>query len=323
MISTLTISGFRGISQEIPFKLGAVTLLAGRNGLGKTTVFDAIDWCLFGASWRLGFDQESIRNIYHPNMATVVRMEMRMPDKARLTERTAASAFLNGARISDRDLVETLMTDPGGIAPYTRDVESRLRRVVYLSQEDMRALVHPDSTSERISLFQALLGVPNASVMQSGVRRIGEHFRERAQEMRLHLGELHLKRDELRTALKDAASGTIDTARVISEAAMTLDVPPSLTVEELAQRSRRELDKLSAESIQLDEAVSSIAAFRERRKEDAAADDRLSQEVQLCVSEHAAAALADDTAVPQLQPPPRQNTNSTQTFHDALTPTTH
>jgi exonuclease SbcC len=318
MISTLTISGFRGISQEIPFKFGAVTLLAGRNGLGKTTIFDAIDWCLFGASWRLGFDTESIRNIYHPNMAPVVRMEMRMPDKALLIERTAASAFLNGARISDRDLVETLMTDPGGIAPYTRDVESRLRRVVYLSQEDMRTLVHPDSTSERISLFQALLGVPNASVMQSGVRRIGEHFQEREQEMRLHLGQLHLKRDELRTALKDAASGTIDTARVISEAALTLDVPPSLSVEELAQRSRRELDKLSAESIQLDEAVSSLAAFRERRKEDTAAEERLSQEIQLCVSEHAAAALANDTAVQRLESARRTNEECTKALNDAV-----
>src|ERR1017187_2974059 len=142
MISTLTISGFRGISEEIPFKLGAITLLAGRNGLGKTTVFDAIDWCLFGASWRLGFDTGSIRNIYHPNLDPVVRMEMRLPDKTLLIERTAASAFLNGSRISDRDLVETLMIDPGGIAPYARDVESRLRRVVYLSQEDIRALVH-------------------------------------------------------------------------------------------------------------------------------------------------------------------------------------
>src|SRR5258706_4435345 len=114
MISTLTISGFRGISQEIPFKLGAVTLLAGRNGLGKTTVFDAIDWCLFGASWRLGFDPKSILNIYHPNMTPFVRIELRLPDKKVLIERTTDSAFLGGSRISDRDLVEMLMTDPGG-----------------------------------------------------------------------------------------------------------------------------------------------------------------------------------------------------------------
>src|SRR2546428_393277 len=184
MIKSLSISGFRGVSQEVSFKLGAVTLLAGRNGLGKTTVFDAIDWCLFGSSWRLGFDPEAIRNIYHPTLSPAVKMELSLPDRSIRVERTSASAYVNGVRTSDREFVETLMTDPGGIAPYARDVERRLRRVVYLSQEDMRGLVHPTSASERTSLFQALLGVPNAAVMQSGVRRIREHFRQREQELR-------------------------------------------------------------------------------------------------------------------------------------------
>src|SRR5437870_2246536 len=120
MIKNIIIRGFRGISEEVPFKLGAVTLLTGRNGLGKTTLFDAIDWCLFGAAWRLGFDKESIRNIYHPKLEPVVRMEMSLPDTNLLIERTAVSAFLNGSKISDRDLVETLMVDSGSIAPYSR-----------------------------------------------------------------------------------------------------------------------------------------------------------------------------------------------------------
>jgi DNA repair exonuclease SbcCD ATPase subunit len=318
MITTLTISGFRGISEEIPFKLGAITLLAGRNGLGKTTVFDAIDWCLFGASWRLGFDTESIRNIYHPNLAPVVRMEMRLPDKTLLIERTPVSAFLNGSKISDRDLVEMLMVDPAGIAPYTRDVESRLRRVVYLSQEDIRALVHPDSASERISLYQALLGVPNASMMQSGVRRISEHFRQREQEIRLHLGQLRVKRDELRTALQDGTGDTIDAARVIMEASQTLNARPSLSVEELARSCRRELDTLSAESIQLDEAVSAIAAFRERRRAEAAEEEQLSNEIRSCTSDEAAAASANDKAIQHLASARRTSAERTKALNAAI-----
>jgi DNA repair exonuclease SbcCD ATPase subunit len=318
MIRTLTISGFRGISEEIPFSFGAVTLLSGRNGLGKTTVFDAIDWCLFGAAWRLGFDPESVRNIYHPNLAPVVRMDMDLEGKTLLIERTAKSAFLNGEKISDRNLVETLMIDPGCIAPYTRDVESRLRRVVYLSQEDIRALVHPDSTAERASLYQALLGVPNASVVQSGVRRIGDRFRQREQEMRLHLGQLRSKRDELNTSLQDSTSETIDTARVISEALQTLSAPSSVTVEELAQRSRQELDKLSVESIQVDEAVSSIAAFRERRKADAVVAERLLQEIQQFTSEEVAAASANDEANRNLRSAQLINEERRRTLNIAL-----
>jgi len=300
MIKTLTIAGFRGISEEIPFTLGAITLLSGRNGLGKTTLFDAIDWCLFGASWRLGSDKGSIRNIYHQDLNPVVRMEMLVDGKSLLIERTTDSAFLNGSRITDRNLVEGLMIDPESIAPYARDVESRLRRVVYLSQEDIRALVHPDNAAERVSLYQALLGVPNASVVQSGVRRIGDRFRQREQEMRLHLSQLRLKRDELTADLASTANEMIDSARVISEASITLNVPSSLSVEALAQRSRQEIDRLSAESIQLDEALSAITVFRNRRKSDAAFGEQLSQQIQVCASEEASAAASDEKALQDL-----------------------
>ena len=318
MISTLTISGFRGISEEIALKFGSITLLAGRNGLGKTTVFDAIDWCLFGSSWRLGFDTESVSNIYHPNLEPVVRMEMHLPDRTLLIERTAVSAFLDGSRISDRDLMKTLMTDPETIAAYTRDVEGRLRRVVYLSQDDIRALVYPESEPERSALFQALLGVPNTTAMQSGVRRISDHFKQREQEMRLHLGQLRVKRDDLRAAFQDATGETIDTARIISEATKTLNSASSLTIEELTQRSRRELDALAAESIRLNEVLSAIAAFRTRRQANKAEAERLSKEIQSCASDEAEAAAANEEALRKLAPLNQANQESTKALNDAL-----
>jgi exonuclease SbcC len=296
VISSLTISGFRGISKEVPLRFGRFTLLAGRNGLGKTTIFDAIDWCLFGPSWRLGFDKESVRNIYHPDLSPVVRLELRLADTTVLIARTSTLVTLNGSRISDRQLVETLMLDPDGVAPYARDVERRLRRILYLSQEDVRALVRPDSTSERASLFQALLGVPNASIMESGLRRIRDHFKQREQEMRLRLGQLRVKKDELDDALKGSSAETIDTAHLISEVSKALDLSPSLTIDDLARRSRQELDKLSVESVRLDEALSAIAAFRERRKADALTEERLQEDIRLRGPEEIAAVSANEHA---------------------------
>ena len=35
MIKSLTISGFRGVREDLTLSLGQITLLAGRNGLGK------------------------------------------------------------------------------------------------------------------------------------------------------------------------------------------------------------------------------------------------------------------------------------------------
>lgn len=279
MITSLTISGFRGISKELSLRFGRFTLLAGRNGFGKTTVFDAIDWCLFGPSWRLGADRKSVRNIYHPQLSPFVHMELRLADTSLQIERTSTQVTFNGTRISDRELIESLMLEPDSVAPYTRDIERRLRRVLYLSQEELRALVRPDSTSERASLFQALLGVPNASIMESGIRRIRDHFKQREQDLRLRLGELRVKKTELDDAIKGSSAETIDTANLISEVSSALRLSPLLTIDELAQRSRQELDNLSVESVRLDEALSAFAAFRERRRADAITEDRLDDEI--------------------------------------------
>jgi DNA repair exonuclease SbcCD ATPase subunit len=300
VIRSLTISGFRGISKEVPLTFGRFTLLAGRNGLGKTTVFDAIDWCLFGPSWRLGFDKESVRNIYRRDLSPAVRLELRFGDATVKIERTSTTVTLNGSRVSDRELVETLMLDPEGVAPYARDVERRLRRVLYLSQEELRAMVRPESASERASLFQALLGVPNASIVESGLRRVREHFKQREQEMRLSLGQLRVKRAELDVALKGSSVESIDTTILISEVSNALGLSTSLTIDDLARRSRQELDKLSAQSVRLDDAVSSIAAFRERRRADALTEENLQEEIGRQTREEIAAASANDRATQAL-----------------------
>src|ERR1700733_2389579 len=111
MIRSISITGFRGIAETLPFELGRITLLSGRNGLGKTTVFDAIDWCLFGDSWRLGSEPNALRNIYRTDLSPKVRLDLRLPNGDLVVERTESSVLLDGTEITDRELVESLMID--------------------------------------------------------------------------------------------------------------------------------------------------------------------------------------------------------------------
>ena len=50
-------------------------------------MFDAIDWCLFGRSWRLGSDGDAIRNLYAPQLDPRVEMDLLLSDQIVRVER--------------------------------------------------------------------------------------------------------------------------------------------------------------------------------------------------------------------------------------------
>ena len=57
----MTISGFRGFGREQEFLFGPTNIFGGPNGFGKTSIFDAIQWCLFGRVIRLSGTRDFIR----------------------------------------------------------------------------------------------------------------------------------------------------------------------------------------------------------------------------------------------------------------------
>lgn len=199
MISKLTISGFRGVPRELHLDFARITLLAGRNGFGKTTVFDAIDWCLFGGAWRLGEESEATRNLYRSSLRPRVSIVMDTLEGETVVERTEDGALLNKERISDRELALTFMRDPEMFGPYARDVEARVRRFVYLPQAEIRELLQPAAETERVAIMQGLLGVPNAAVVEKSIRRVQNRMAEREANIVRRL-------EEVRTDIADASS---------------------------------------------------------------------------------------------------------------------
>lgn len=61
----LELSGFRGFSskQEIDLSSDAI-IVVGSNGLGKTSLLDAVQWGLCGKLGRLGSSDDSILSLY-------------------------------------------------------------------------------------------------------------------------------------------------------------------------------------------------------------------------------------------------------------------
>ena len=173
------------------------------------------------------------------------------------------------------------MTDPGVIAPYTRDPSRQIRQIFYLSQDELRAFVHPEEPEERTAIFRALLGVPNAAQMQSGVRRIREQMRQREQAVQGKIRELTDSVAEWEREIEEARTEEGFGEGVLSEAAEWLGAKESLSTDEAARRCRRALDDLAVRVIQLDEYVGAIAAFRERRKSDSSLAEELADRLRI------------------------------------------
>lgn len=92
-LPSLSIRGFRGINRLDIERLGRVTLLAGRNGVGKTTVLDAIQ--LFA---RHG-DDVSFRDV----LASHDEIETSHDDENERTERPAFEALFYGRKPGPHD----------------------------------------------------------------------------------------------------------------------------------------------------------------------------------------------------------------------------
>jgi DNA repair exonuclease SbcCD ATPase subunit len=201
VIASVSIRGFRGVSRELTLDLGRISLFSGRNGLGKTTVFDALDWCFFGSSWRLGDTKESIRNLYDQRVEPHVAVALLHEGRRVVVERGLGGITLDGQRVSERDLLYGFIKDPDIFPPYVRDVPARVRRLVYLPQAEIRELLSPQASTERESVFQSLLGVPDAVVVDASLRRLEERLSSRRQNLDTRLAGIQ---EDIRQILIDA-----------------------------------------------------------------------------------------------------------------------
>lgn len=265
MITRVIVRNFRGVRETLDLQLARLTLLSGRNGLGKTTLFDAIDWCLFGSAWRLGAESGTEANLYAVG-EPLVELCLTLDGVSHTVARTPAGPSLDGARVTDRDLVTYLVTDADVFPPYARDLQDRVRRFVYMPQADVRGLLSPDSRSERTALLQALLGVPHAAVIESSVRRMRDHLEERCRELERKAATLSYDLSILEQQMTAVTTlSPRDMAPILESAEAVLgDSARQLSTEGLLQSCRVELETVRRRMEQLRELGDLLSSTRSR-----------------------------------------------------------
>lgn len=247
----LRLVDFRAFVGVHELELGRITVLTGANGLGKTTLFDAIDWALFGERSRLGSSPSAFPNLWEPRQPRV-----ELETTRGLLSRDQAGATLGGTAFRPTQL----LLDPAVFAKGA-EADVALRRLIYLPQQEIRDLVEGDESS-RSFLVAALAGVPNAERFARNVERTlgdisarigaGAEQRERLFQRRAELeGQLVEQRQALLQAQSDGAIGQ----------GITLPDLSSLT--ETTVAARQKVEQARERQFQLQERIRRLDVTRQ------------------------------------------------------------
>jgi DNA repair exonuclease SbcCD ATPase subunit len=214
-IVRLEIEGFRGFRDQAVFEFsGSAVVLAGPNGTGKTSFFDAVQWLFTGdldrlLPYRARRNSEHVVNSYHsPEPARVTCWLNRAGDEMRATR-------------SGNYESSTFEVSQGGVSSFGPDAESRLRSFVCASddarievllrnsgimqQDVMRSVLeaHPATRHEYVS---ELLGLGALEGFQASVTDAAKALKDRS---RVAKDELEAAEQSLARA-KQSAQAVID-----------------------------------------------------------------------------------------------------------------
>lgn len=219
-LTSLLVSGFCGIASELEFDLNArVVILAGRNGLGKTTVCDAVIWGLTGVHPR-GADPQ---NLYTSTPATVALSGTSAEGSWKITRIARAS----GGEVAVQHEGSSLQGSAAQewldhmLFPHhdlSEPVAGLLADSVYLQQETLRAFLSSRSDDERFAGLARMVGA----------RRLSQFVDDFDSERRRWSKSIKTREEEVGAAesrVQALRADVISMEAQLSEAALASDGP--------------------------------------------------------------------------------------------------
>jgi DNA repair exonuclease SbcCD ATPase subunit len=151
-------------------------IVAGVNGSGKTSLFDAVLWALSGSIDRLSDEPVDLVSRYSPSgearvevvisgddsIATVIR---RFDGQEHLSVQRDSGPPVTGPA-AEAALIDLLWPDAKSSADPVKALTRSLTRATYLQQDDVRQFVEADSEQERFQVVGDLVGVGRIAELQ-------------------------------------------------------------------------------------------------------------------------------------------------------------
>ena len=233
-IKSVNIEGFKAFTKRQSFDLdGRHVFFFGENGLGKTSVVEAIRWCLFGLGSRPG---GTIKNQFHSGQC-IVELTLQAPDGIWSFQRRLSQSGGIGP---------STIRDPSGTIRNLEDVFPQLSRigpmegthVIYAAQQPSSRRPEADITDFSYVVFR-YLGIED-------VPRLTDLFVELCDQWKEQEDELLSKVDELGATLSSEIAEVEDDLEKITSA------PPwGPTMTPNFPQTRDKIDELAKEAATL------------------------------------------------------------------------
>lgn len=169
-IGNLSVRDFRCFSEATIDLSADIVAIYGRNGVGKTGIFDAIEFALFGLIYRLDGAKGDVDYISRVGCTgdSSVRIDLRSHSRSEWVETSwdRANHTINGLRGSmsctnHRDLLYDFLVDKSRLSPRreVKAIRDLFHSSLMLSQYSIRNFVEPYKPNDRAKTLANLAGV--------------------------------------------------------------------------------------------------------------------------------------------------------------------
>lgn len=260
-IHRLGIEGFKAFAAPQSFDFGGHVFVFGKNGLGKSSVVEAVRWCLFGLTDR---PEVEVRNVFYSVGECRVELELEGPGGRWRIQRRLRPGW-SRSRLTIRDPRGTSVPQSKVFPHIARLGPREGTHIIYASQQSARRRPQADITDFDRVLYSYLRieDVPDIlNLLDRQLEEQAEIERQRAKEVNDAETSLRSKLDTLTGRIKDIMTappwpgGSVPTnaetdARIrefVEECGGSLEPPAGVTAtrEWLLEEAKRAIQQQSA-----------------------------------------------------------------------------
>lgn len=213
-IRSLDIKGFRAFSGETQFDLdGDIVLVAGVNGQGKTSLFDAILWALTGEISRLK-SRGSIVSLYSSSGEAQVRVTIASPNGQDILVTRRSDGQSDRLLVQEGDdsyqgkeaefeLIQRLWPEGATANDPRSAMRVALERGVYLQQDVLTDFLTADSDNERFNAVSEIMGAGLVTELQTSLENSRRAWSRATNQMKPRIEEAEERRSRIEAQLKD------------------------------------------------------------------------------------------------------------------------